>query len=108
MARGTQGGRRLPQLARHARADLTIAERLDQLEIDMTAVHDAVGTLAGRLDQIEQLLDERDASHAAVVQAQVERADGLIARLKQEQPAGQAPETSSAWQEASASGLMDS
>lgn len=73
----------------------------------MTAVHDAVGQLANKLDQIEQLITERDVSQAAVVQAQVERVDTLIDRLRGEQPAEQAPEVSADWQEAPASpGLM--
>lgn len=88
------------QPSRHARVDLTIADRLEQLEIDMTAVHEAVGQLADKLNQIEQLINERDADHSAVVQAQIERADSLIERLKQEQPPGEAIENHSEWQEA--------
>lgn len=88
------------QPSRHARVDLTIADRLEQLEIDMTAVHEAVGQLADKLNQIEQLINERDADHSAVVQAQIERADSLIERLKQEQPPGEAVESTSEWQEA--------
>ena len=66
----------------------------------MTAVHEAVGQLASKLDQIEQLINERDADHSAIVQAQIERADLLIGRLKSDEPPGQAVETAAEWQEA--------
>lgn len=67
----------------------------------MTAVHEAVGQLASKLDQIEQLINERDADHSAIVQAQIERADSLIDRLKSDEPPGEAAESASEWQEAS-------
>lgn len=91
----TEGGSPLP--GRHAQANLTIADRLEQLEMDMTAVHDAVGQLAAKLDQVEQLVAQQSASHIAVIQAQVDRVDQLITQLRGDQPDGQAPESADVW-----------
>jgi hypothetical protein len=68
----------------HARLALTISERLNQVELDMTAVHDAIARLADRLDAVEQLIKDRDESHVAAISTQVERVDMLLAGLKDE------------------------
>jgi uncharacterized protein YdcH (DUF465 family) len=68
----------------HARLALTLSERLGQMELDMTVVHDAIARLADRLDAVEELIKDRDESHVAAVSAQVERVDALLASLKDE------------------------
>ena len=90
-------------MAQHARADITLYDRLVNLELDMTAVTEAIDRLAQRLDELEDLVAQRDQSHCDAVQAQISRLDNLAARLRDE-PAGssgrQAPELT-------ASGLLD-
>lgn len=76
------------QPARHTRADLTLYERLLELETDMTAVQDAVGQLAAKLDQIETLMNAQEADHIAAVNDQIARADNLIARLQGNEDSG--------------------
>ena len=76
----------------HARLVLTISERLEQMELDMSAVHDAVARLSDRLDLVEQLIKDRDESHVAAVSAQVERIDTLLTELKDELPEAPADE----------------
>jgi hypothetical protein len=73
-------------MPQHARLTLTISERLEQVELDMSAVHDAVARLSDRLDLVEQLIKDRDDSHVAAVSAQIERVDTLLADLKDELP----------------------
>lgn len=78
----------------HARLALTLSERLEQMELDMTVVHDAIARLADRLDAVEQLIKDRDESHVAAVSVQVERLDTLLASLKDElseAPTGEQP-----------------
>jgi septal ring factor EnvC (AmiA/AmiB activator) len=70
----------------HARLALTLSERLEQMELDMTAVHDAIARLADRLDAVEQLIKDRDESHVAAISTQVERVDTLLTSLKDEIP----------------------
>lgn len=71
-------------MPQHARLALTLNERLDQMELDMSAVHDAVARLADRLDLVEQAITERDKSHVDALSAQVERADRMLAFLRDE------------------------
>lgn len=71
-------------MPQHARLALTLSERLEQLELDMSAVHDAVARLADRLDLVEQALAERDKSHVDALSAQVDRADRMLAFLRDE------------------------
>jgi ribosome assembly protein YihI (activator of Der GTPase) len=73
-------------MTRHARLVLTIGERLEQQELDMTAVHDAIARLSDRLDVVEQVIRERDQSHVDAVAAQVGRMDNLLAELRDEVP----------------------
>lgn len=80
-------------MSRHALAALTITERLEQMELDMTAVHDAVAKLADRLDRLEQLVDERDESHVIAVGEQTDRIDALMSRLRDEPAASQQRQT---------------
>lgn len=68
--------------ARHTRDDLTLYERLLELETDMSAVQDAVGQLAVKLDQVERLMNDQEAAHTAALNEQIARADELIARLQ--------------------------
>ena len=90
-------------MAQHARLDLTIDQRLINLELDMTAVHEAIDRLAQRLDELTDLVEQRDKSHYDAVQVQIDRLDTLTARLRDEPVSTgghQAPETT-------ANGLLD-
>lgn len=78
-------------MPQHARLALTITERLDQLELDMSAVHDAVARLADRLDLVEQAISERDKSHVDALSAQVERTDRMLAFLRDENTQAEQP-----------------
>lgn len=71
-------------MPQHARLALTITDRLNQMELDMSAVHDAVARLADRLDLVDQAIRERDTSHVDALSAQVERADQMLAFLRDE------------------------
>lgn len=82
-------------MSNHSRAAMTINDRLDQTELDMTVVHDAIASLADRLDLIEKAVVSRDESHRDAIQTQVNRADNLLAALRDEAPqeeSHQAPE----------------
>lgn len=57
----------------------------------MTIVHDAVSRLAERLDLIEEAIVSRDKSHLDVVEAQINRADDLLAQLREEDDPGTKP-----------------
>lgn len=80
-------------MPQHARLTLTLSERLYQLELDMSAVHDAVARLADRLDLVEQALAERDKSHVDTISAQVDRADQMLAFLRDESVQDDGPVT---------------
>lgn len=71
-------------MSQHARLALTITERLDQMELDMSAVHDAIARLSDRLDLVEQAVKDREQSHVDAISAQVDRADQMLALLRDE------------------------
>lgn len=71
-------------MSQHARLALTLSERLEQLELDMSAVHDAVARLADRLDLVEQAIRERDQSHVNALSTQVDRVDKMLTFLRDE------------------------
>jgi hypothetical protein len=75
--------------------NLTLYERLTQLELDMTAVHDAIARLAERVDALESLLQGRDQSHIEAVNGQANQVDDLITKFSDQSAADkhQAPET---------------
>lgn len=79
-------------MSNHSRAAMTINDRLDQTELDMTVVHDAIATLSERLDLIEEAVRSRDESHRDAIQAQVTRADSLLAALRDEAPSEESHE----------------
>lgn len=81
-------------MAKHSLENLTLYERLVHLEHNMSAVHDAINRLSGRLDELAQIVAQREQSHLDSVNAQVSRADTLIARLRDESTEHQAPEAS--------------
>lgn len=89
-------------MAQHARLDLTIDQRLVNLELDMSVVHDAIDQLSQRLDELEDLVAQRDQSHRDAVQAQIDRLDNLATRLRDEPTTGEHQA-----EEATANGLMD-
>jgi hypothetical protein len=62
------------------------------MELDMSEVHDAVARLADRLDLVDQAIRERDTSHVDALSAQVERADQMLAFLRDESAPEQSAE----------------
>jgi predicted nucleic acid-binding Zn-ribbon protein len=74
-------------MPQHARLASTISERLDQVELDMSAVHDAIARLSDRLDLVEQAVKDREQSHVDAISAQVDRADQMLALLRDESAA---------------------
>jgi hypothetical protein len=79
-------------MPKHSLENLTLYGRLVNLELDMTAVHDAINRLAGRIDELAAIVAQREQSHIESVNAQIDRADTLIARLRDEPTEHQAPE----------------
>jgi signal transduction histidine kinase len=71
-------------MPQHALVALTISERLEQLEVYMTVVHEAITRLAERIDLIEEAVVSRDKSHLDAVEAQIDRADNLLGQLRDE------------------------
>ena len=84
-------------MPKHSLENLSLYERLMNLELDMTAVHDAVDRLAQRINELEILMQQRDQSHIEAVNTQINRTDELLDKLRTESASSvehQAPETS--------------
>lgn len=78
-------------MPQHSRLSLTIDERLSQLELDMSAVHDALARLSDRLELVMQAVTEREKSHVEVLDAQVQQVDAMLATLRDEAPTAHEP-----------------
>lgn len=92
-------------MSKHSLEALTLYDRLVNLELDMTAVHDAINRLSGRLDELAQIVAQREQSHIESVNAQIARADSLIAQLRDEPAEHQVSEVSA--DPSHAEGLLD-